>query len=106
VDELEDDSDAELLEYVRKLEGHARARASPQPQSTASRKKGKGDDDDDDYELSSSEEIFPSPGTRAGAEKRRRTQAAKVAPYVPPRGTRAASMIEKERAGVAATRRR
>jgi len=104
-DELEDDSDAELLEHVRKLEGHAQAQ-SPAPRPTASRKKSKGDDDDNELERSSSEEIFPSPGTRAGAEKRRRTLAAKVAPYEPPRGTRAASMVEKERARNAAARRR
>lgn len=108
-DELEDDSDAELLEHVRKLEGHAQAQspAPPPARPTANREEHKGDDDDDDeLEHSSSEEIFPSPGTRAGAEKRRRTQAAKVAPYVPPRGTRAASMVEKERARNAAARRR
>jgi hypothetical protein len=103
-DELEDDSDAELLERVRKLEGHA---PPPPPPPTASRKESKGgDDDDNEPESSSSEEVFPSPGTRAGAEKRRRTMAAKVAPYEPPRGTRAASIVEKERARNAVARRR
>jgi hypothetical protein len=60
----------------------------------------------DEFDHESSEEIFPSPGTRAGAEKKRRTQVAKAAPYVPPRGTRAASMIEKEKAQAATLRRR
>jgi hypothetical protein len=68
----------------------------------ANRKEGEGDNDNDDDnnepQHSSSEDFFPSPGTCAGAEKRRHTQAAKVAPYVPLRGTRAASMVEKERA--------
>jgi hypothetical protein len=98
-DELEEDLDAELLERVRKLESHAQVRelGPPLPPLTASRKKVKSDDNEDEPERSSSEEIFPSPGTRAGAEKRRRTQAAKAAPYVPPRGTRAASMVEKGR---------
>jgi hypothetical protein len=107
-DELEDDSDAELLERVRKLEGHAQAQSpAPSPPPTTNRKDRKGDDDEDNEpERSSSEEVFPSPGTRAGAEKRRRTLAAKVAPYEPPRGTRAASMVEKERARNTAARRR
>ena len=60
----------------------------------------------DEFDHESSEEIFPSPGTRAGAEKKRRTQVAKATPYVPPRGTRAASMIEKEKAQAATLRRR
>jgi hypothetical protein len=88
-DDLEDDSDdEELLAFVKKLDVHVPAVGQNQG--------GRGDRDRD--QDSSSEEIFPSPGTRAGAEKKRRTQAAKAAPYVPPRGTRAASMIEKERA--------
>ncbi|KAH9978448.1 hypothetical protein BJV74DRAFT_859231 [Russula compacta] len=99
-DDDDDESDAELLAYVRKLDGGARSAA------TASPKHGDGDGGDNEPEHSSSEEIFPSPGTRAGAEKRRRTQAAKVAPYVPPRGTRAASMIERERAREALVSRR
>ncbi|KAI9452001.1 hypothetical protein BJY52DRAFT_1295471 [Lactarius psammicola] len=61
------------------------------------------DEDTSDAELlarnlnggESDEEVFPSSGTRAQAEKSRRTQWAKVAPYVPPPGTRAASMMEK-----------
>jgi hypothetical protein len=88
-DELDDDDDddAELFAYVKKLSVHA----PPVPAAKLNRS-GYRDRD----QRSSSEEIFPSPGTRAGAEKRRRTQAAKAAPYVPPKGTRAASMIEKE----------
>jgi hypothetical protein len=85
-DDLDDDDsdDEELLAYVKKLE----VRVPTVDQN----RRGNGGRD----RGSSSEEIFPSPGTRAGAEKKRLTQAAKAAPYVPPRGTRAASMIEKE----------
>jgi len=92
-----DYSEAELLAHVRKLE--VGARSLP----TASQKSKGGDPD-----RRPSEEIFPSPGTHASAEKRRRTEAAKVAPYVPPRGTRAAVMMEKEkeRAQEASLRRR
>lgn len=93
-DQDDDSSDAELLAYVRKLDVPAH------PPPTTSQDKG------NEFDHDSLEEIFPSPGTRAGAEKRRRTQAAKAAPYVPPRGTRAASMIEKERARGAQVRRR
>jgi hypothetical protein len=80
----DDSDDAELFSHVKRLTAHA----PPVP----------GSSHRDRDQRSSSEEIFPSPGTRAGAEKRRRTQAAKAAPYVPPKGTRAASMIEKEQA--------
>ena len=92
-DDPDDDEsdDADLLAHVERLE----VRGLPTLPTTASQNK-KGDRDRDRH--SSSEETFPSPGTRAGAEKKRLTQAAKDAPYVPPRGTRAASMIEKERA--------
>lgn len=83
----DDDDDAELFAYVKKLSVHA-------PPVPAAKLNRSGHRDRD--QRSSSEEIFPSPGTRAGAEKRRRTQAAKAAPYVPPKGTRAASLIEKE----------
>jgi hypothetical protein len=85
----DDDDDTELLARVKKLDVHA----PPVPAANLNRS-GHRDRD----QRSSSEEIFPSPGTRAGAEKRRRTQVAKAAPYVPPKGTRAASMIEKEQA--------
>jgi hypothetical protein len=78
----DDDDDTELFAAVKKLDVHA-------PSVPA--RSGHRDHD----QRSSSEEIFPSPGTRAGAEKRRRTQAAKAAPYVPPKGTRAA-LIKKE----------
>jgi len=84
-DDLDDDT--ELFAHVKRLEIHA----PPVPTANLNRS-GHRDRD----QSSSSEEIFPSPGTRAGAEKRRRTQAAKAAPYVPPKGTRAASMIKKE----------
>jgi len=84
-DDDDDDDDTELLEYVKKLDVRAARR-----QPTIKQNEGGNPD------RGSSEEIFPSPGTRAGAEKRRRTQAVKDAPYVPPRGTRAASMIEKD----------
>jgi hypothetical protein len=94
----QDDSDAELLAHVMKLDVRAQTRVAGRP-------KASHDNGDDPYH-SSSEEIFPSPGTRAGAEKRRRTEAAKVAPYVPARGTRAASIVEKERAREVALRRR
>lgn len=89
-DDPDDDEsdDADLLAHVERLE----VRGLPASQN----KGGKGDRDRDRH--SSSEETFPSPGTRAGAEKKRLTQAAKDAPYIPPRGTRAASMIERERA--------
>ena len=86
-DDDDDDDDAELFAFVKKLDVHA-------PQVPAANLKRSGNRDRD--QRSSSEEIFPSPGTRARAEKKRRTQAAKAAPYVPPKGTRAASMIEKE----------
>jgi len=83
-DDLDDDnSDDELFAVVDKLV-HTRT-VSPN-------KGGKGDCD----RGSSSEEILPSPGTRVGAEKKHQTQAAKAAPYVLPRGTCAASMMEKE----------
>ncbi|KAI0255188.1 hypothetical protein BJV78DRAFT_1329928 [Lactifluus subvellereus] len=88
-DQDDDDSDAELDVLAR-----------PPPKTS----QDKGDELDHDHD--SSEEIFPSPGTHASAEKRRRTQAAKAAPYLPPRGTRAASMIEKERVRAAQVRRR
>lgn len=85
----DDDSDAELLAFVKKLD----VQAPPVP-AVSLNKSGRRDRD----QRSSSEEIFPSPGTRARDEKKRLTQAAKTAPYVPPKGTRAASMIEKEQA--------
>jgi len=96
-DEEEDNSDAELFAHARKLDAHARERRPPRP--TASQSKT------DDPDRNPSEEIFPSPGTRAGAEKERRTQAAKVAPYIPPRGTRAASMVEGRTRGASVRRR-
>lgn len=83
------DDNAEHLAYVKNLNVHT----PPVPAANLNRS-GHRDLD----RRSSSEEIFPSPGTRAGAEKKRRTQAAKAAPYVPPYGTRAASMIKKEQA--------
>jgi hypothetical protein len=82
----DDDDDAELLAYVKKLDVHA----PPVPDANMNRS-GHRDG-------SSSEERFPSSGTRASAKKRRLTQAAKAAPYVPPEGTRAASMIKKGQA--------
>jgi hypothetical protein len=85
----DDDDDDELLAYVKKLDVHA----PPVPSSNLNRS-GQRDRD----HSSSSEETFPSSGTRARAEKKRRTQVAKAAPYVPPKGTRAASMIAKEQA--------
>ena len=85
----DDSDDAVLLESVRKLEVYA----APVPAANLNR----GGDHNRD-QRGSSEEIFPSPGTRAGDEKNRRTRAAKAAPYFPPKGTRAASMIEKEQA--------
>jgi hypothetical protein len=85
----DDDDDIKLFAFVKKLDIHA-------PPVPAANENRSGHRDRD--QRSSSEEIFPSPRTRAGAEKRRLTQAAKAAPYVPPKGTRAASMIEKERA--------
>jgi hypothetical protein len=88
-----DSDDDELLAYAEKLNAHA------PPAPTASQNKGgKGGRNRD--RQSPSEETFPSPGTRAGAEKKRLTQAAKAAPYVPPMGTRAAAMVEKEGARV------
>lgn len=99
LDSSGDDTDAELFALVRKLDASARAQPPPEPKASLS----KGDDDPD---RSSSEDVFPSPGTRASAEKRRRTQAAKVTPYVPARGTRAASMMEHERTREAPVRRR
>jgi hypothetical protein len=98
-DGSEDDSDAKLFALVRKLDTTARSQSPPVPK--ASLRKG-----DDGLDHSSSEDVFPSLGTRASAEKRRRTQAAKVTAYVPPRGTRAASMMERERAQEAPVRRR
>ncbi|KAH9958519.1 hypothetical protein BGW80DRAFT_1374592 [Lactifluus volemus] len=92
-DQDDDDSDAELLAHVKKLD--VRVRKLP----------GTSQNQADEFDHESSEEIFPSPGTRAGAEKKRRTQVAKAAPYVPPRGTRAASMIEKEKAPATLRRR-
>ncbi|KAI9452672.1 hypothetical protein F5148DRAFT_1330937 [Russula earlei] len=89
VDSADDDDDDELLEQVRKLDVHARS-------SIAIQHKGGNSD--------SGSEIFPFPRTRASDKKRRLTQAAKVAPYVPPRGTRAAVMIEKQRAREAIAR--
>lgn len=83
------DSETELFAHANKLSVLA------PPVLAANLNRG-GHRDRDQH--SSSEEIFPSPGTRAGAEKKRRTQAAKAAPYVPPKGTRAASMLEKEQA--------
>jgi len=88
-DDLDDDDDGELIACVKKLDVHA-------PSVPAANLNRSGHRNRD--QRSSSEEIFPSPGTRARAEKKRRTQAAKAAPYVPPKGTRAASMIEKEQA--------
>ena len=83
----DDDDDSELFAHVKRLDVYA-----PPAPAVGLNRSGHRDRD----QRSSSEEIFPSPGTRAGAEKRRRTQAAKAAPYVPPKGTRAASMIKKE----------
>lgn len=88
-DDLDDEDDTELFAVVKRLDIHA-----PQVPAANLNRSGRRDRD----QRSSSEEIFPSPNTRAGAEKRRLTQAAKAAPYVPPKGTRAASMIEKGRA--------
>jgi len=90
-DEDEDSSDAELLELLaKKLDTRP---PPPTPPKASARQNLDRDEESDEL---SDEEIFPSPGTRAQAEKSRRTQgAAKVAPYVPPPGTRAASMMEK-----------
>ena len=96
-DSSEDDTDAKLFALVRRLDVTARPQPPPGPKASLS----KGDDD---LDRTSSEAVFPSLGTRASAEKRRRTQAAKVMPYVPPRGTRAASMMEHERAQEAPVR--
>jgi hypothetical protein len=85
----DDSDDAELLAYAEKLDAHA------PPAPTASQNKGGKSGRNRDRE-SPSEETFPSPGTRARAEKKRLTQAAKAAPYVPPVGTRAAAMVEKD----------
>ena len=89
----DDSDDAELLAYAEKLNAHV------PPAPTASQNKGGKGGRNRDRE-SPSEETFPSPGTRAGAEKKRLTQAAKTAPYIPPVGTRALAMVEKERARV------
>jgi hypothetical protein len=85
-DDDSDDNDELLNAFVKKMDKHP-------PPVPASNLKRSGHRDRD--QRSSSEEIFPSPGTRARAEKKRRTQVAKAAPYVPPKGTRAASMIAK-----------
>ena len=95
-----DDSDAELFAIVRKLKLGATVPVQPPPGPKASLSQG------DDPDRSLSEGSFPSPGTRARAEKRRRTEAAKDTPYVPPRGTRAASMMEHERLQGSPVRRR
>jgi hypothetical protein len=86
LDDLDDDEsdDAKFLALGRKF-----GALTP---TAGQNKSGKGDRD----RHKSSEETFPSPGTRAEAEKKRLTQAAKAAPYFPPKGTRAATMIEKE----------
>ena len=93
-----DDSDAELFAIVRKLKLDATAPVQPPPRPKGGLRQ--------DLDRSSSEGSFTSPGTRARAEKRLRTQAAKATPYVPPRGTRAASMMEHERLQQAPVRRR
>ena len=97
LDESGDDTDAKLLALVRKLD--ATTRTQPPPGRKASLTKG-----DDDPDRSSSEDVFPFHGTRASAEKKRRTEAAKVTPYIPARGTRA-SMMEHERTREAPVRR-
>lgn len=89
----DDSDDAELLAYTKKLTVHA-----PPAPTVRQNKGGKSSRDRDPQ--SPSGETFPSPDTRAGAEKKRLTQVAKAAPYVPPMGTRAAAMVEKDGARV------
>lgn len=86
----DDSDDAELLKKLT-------VPAPPAP-TARQNKGGKGGRDRD--RQSSSEETFPSPDTRASAEKKRLTRVAKAAPYVPPMGTRAAAMVEKDGARV------
>jgi hypothetical protein len=102
-DDLDDDEsdDAKFLALGRKF-----GALTP---TAGQNKIGKGDRNRDRHR--SPEETFPSPGTRAEAEKKRRTQDAKAAPYFPPKGTRAASMREMEgirtrQAAVTAVRRK
>ncbi|KAH9978457.1 hypothetical protein BJV74DRAFT_953382 [Russula compacta] len=99
-DDDDDESDAELLAYVRKLDVGARA---PPP---ASQNSGNGDGGDNEPDYSSSEEIFPSPGMRAGAEKRRRTQAAKGRALCPAERHAGCIHNRKERAREALVGRR
>jgi hypothetical protein len=85
-DELdEDDSDAELLAQVKKLN----TRPPPTPARPSRRQNLKRVEDSESDELSE-EEAMPSPGTRAQAERKRRSQHAKVTPNAPPQGTRPA----------------
>lgn len=87
--DYDDDDVDNPFAIIKRLNAHA----PPVPTANPSRSGHRGRD-----RGTSSEETFPFHGTRALAEKKRRTQAAKAAPYVPPKGTRAASMIEKEQA--------
>ena len=77
-DELEDESDAELLAQVRRLE------TRPPPTPTRASRQNKRVED-------SEEEVLPSPGTRAQAERSRRTHMQKVNVAPPSQGTRAAA---------------
>ena len=78
-DELEDESDAELLAQVRRLE----TRPPPTP-ARASRQNKRVEDSEEEEEL-------PSLGTRAQAERSRRTHMQKVNVAPPSQGTRAAA---------------
>ncbi|KAI0294258.1 hypothetical protein B0F90DRAFT_1757693 [Multifurca ochricompacta] len=75
-DDDSDEDDVEILAHARNSD------VSSSPPRTANQKKSVARD--------SSEEIVLIPGTRAGVEKKRRTEMAKTTSYVPPSGTRAA----------------
>ena len=101
-DEDENDSDAELLAYVKKLG----TRSPPTPPKAIRRQNLKRVEGSESDELSAGE-VFPSSGTRAQAERSRRTRQAKDAPKVPHQGTRAVSMTKgKGKARETASRRR
>ncbi|KAH9059267.1 hypothetical protein EDB87DRAFT_798774 [Lactarius vividus] len=80
-EEDEDSSDAELRARIKKL---ATRPLPPTPPKAGAHRN-----------LNWGEELFPPRGTRAEAEKSRRTQVAKGPPYGPPPGTRAAVTMEK-----------
>jgi hypothetical protein len=99
-EEDEDDSEAELLAQVKKLD----TRPPPTPARASRRQNVKRVEDSESDELSAEEEVFPSQGARARAE-RSRTQRAKVAPNVPSQGTRAAKGKGKKARETAPRRR-